>query len=99
MSAPKTNVPVSVPSKAAQATAAPESSGTAGGKPRHFEFVEGASSKFWEITRSGCDVTTHWGRIGTAGQSKTKSFADESAATKEYDKLVAEKTKNGYVEK
>ena len=72
---------------------------TAAGKPRHFEFVDDASSKFWEIERSGCDVTTRWGRIGTAGQSKTKTFADESAATKEYDKLVAEKTKNGYVEK
>lgn len=68
------------------------------GKPRHFEFVEGTSSKFWAITRAGRDVTTHWGRIGTAGQSKTKTLADEAAATKEYDKLVAEKTKNGYLE-
>ena len=100
MATPKTKVPVSGPSKpaAAAATAAPAPSG-AGGKARHFEFVEGTSSKFWEISRSGNDVTTSWGRIGTAGQSKTKTFADEVAATKEYDKLVAEKTKNGYAEK
>jgi predicted DNA-binding WGR domain protein len=47
---------------------------------------------------SGSDVTTRWGRIGTDGQSKTKSLKDEAAAKKEYDKLVAEKTGKGYVE-
>ena len=69
------------------------------GTRRHFEFVEGTSNKFWEIARAGCEVTTHWGRIGAGGQSKTKTLPDEAAATKEYEKLVAEKTKNGYVEK
>jgi DNA ligase-1 len=66
---------------------------------RRFEFVEGASSKFWVISKSGADVTTKWGRIGTDGQSKTKTFKDEAAAQKEYDKLVEEKTEKGYVEK
>ena len=66
---------------------------------RYFEFVEGTSSKFWEISMSGSDVTTRWGRIGTDGQSKTKTFKDEAAAKKEYDKLIAEKTGKGYVEK
>ena len=93
-SAAKAKTSVSASPKPAPAPAA-----AGAGEPRHFEFVEDTSSKFWEIERSGCDVTTRWGRIGTAGQSKTKTFADESAATKEYDKLVAEKTKNGYVEK
>lgn len=66
---------------------------------RYFEFVEGTSSKFWEISMSGSDVTTRWGKIGTDGQSKTKTFKDEAAAKKEYDKLIAEKTGKGYVEK
>jgi predicted DNA-binding WGR domain protein len=68
-------------------------------KPRHFEFVEGTSSKFWEIERAGRDITTRWGRIGTAGQSKTKTFADDAAAMKEYEKLLVEKTRAGYVER
>jgi DNA ligase len=66
---------------------------------RYFEFVEGTSSKFWEISTSGSDVTTRWGRIGTDGQSKTKTFKDEAAAKKEYDKLIEEKTGKGYIEK
>jgi len=66
---------------------------------RYFEFVEGGSSKFWEIWMDGCDVTTHWGKIGTDGQEKTKTFPSEEKAKKEYDKLLAEKTGKGYVEK
>jgi len=66
---------------------------------RHFEFVEGTSSKFWEISVSGSSLTTWWGRIGTEGQSKTKTFADAAKAQAEADKLIEEKTGKGYVEK
>jgi predicted DNA-binding WGR domain protein len=76
---------------AAKAAAAPK--GT-----RHFEFSEGSSNKFWEITLSGTDVKTKYGKIGTAGQQTLKEFGDAAAAKKEYDKLVHEKTKKGYVE-
>jgi DNA ligase-1 len=72
---------------------------TSAGKPRYFEFVAGNSRKFWEVSHAGCDVTTHWGRIGTAGQSKTKTFADEPAAAEGAAKLIAAKTREGYVER
>jgi predicted DNA-binding WGR domain protein len=62
-----------------------------------YEFVEGTSNKFWEITRDGLSVTTRYGRIGSAGQSTTKTFPSEAAATREHDKLVAEKLGKGYV--
>lgn len=65
---------------------------------RRFEFVEGKSSKFWQIALAGSDFTVEWGRIGTAGQSQTKSWPTAEKAKVEYDKLVAEKTKKGYVE-
>jgi DNA ligase-1 len=71
----------------------------AAGKPRYFEFVEGKSSKFWEVSQTGSDMTTRWGRIGSTGQSKTKTFADETAAARAAAKLIAEKTDEGYVEK
>ncbi len=61
-----------------------------------YERVEGPSSKFWEVEVSGNDLTVNFGRIGTAGQSKTKSFADPAAAAKERDKLIKEKTGKGY---
>lgn len=71
----------------------------AGGKVRHFELVEGASSKFWEIEVSGNQHTVRFGRLGTQGQSKTKAFADAGAAQRDADKLVQEKTQKGYQEK
>ena len=78
----------------AKTTAAP-----AKGKARRFELVEGSSSKFWEISLDGSSFTTRFGRIGASGQSSTKSFDSADKARKEYDKLVAEKTRKGYTEK
>ncbi|HET6878888.1 MAG TPA: DNA ligase [Pirellulales bacterium] len=69
------------------------------GKTRHFEFVEGGSAKFWEISSSGTDVTVRFGRLGTQGQTQTKNFADAEAAERHVEKLIGEKTKKGYVEK
>jgi len=66
---------------------------------RYFEFVEGTSSKFWEVSVSGNDMTTRWGRIGTDGQSKTKTLTDAAKAQAEADKLIEEKTAKGYEEK
>lgn len=84
--------------KAKPTEAAASTSVTGNGK-RYFEFSEDNSHKFWEISSDGNSVTTRWGRVGTDGQSKTKEFADEASANKEYEKLVAEKTKKGYEEK
>jgi DNA ligase-1 len=72
---------------------------TAAAGKRSFVLVAGTSSKFWEVEVNGCEMTTRWGKIGTAGRSATKSFADASAARAAADKLVAEKTADGYVEK
>jgi DNA ligase 1 len=66
---------------------------------RYFEFKDEKSSKFWEVSGQGNEMTTRWGRIGTPGQSKTKTFADEAAAKKAIDKLLEEKTSEGYEEK
>jgi predicted DNA-binding WGR domain protein len=65
---------------------------------RRFSFVEGTSSKFWQIERHGEQVITTYGRIGTAGTSTTKVELSESAAEKLVQRLVAEKAKKGYVE-
>ncbi len=62
-----------------------------------YEFSEGTSNKFWDIQLTGSSFTTTWGKIGTAGQMATKSFASDSQARQEHDKLVAEKVKKGYL--
>lgn len=68
-------------------------------KPRYFEYVEGTSNKFWEISLAGHAMTTRWGRIGSNGQSKTKTFADEHSTADAAAKLIKEKTGEGYVER
>jgi predicted DNA-binding WGR domain protein len=71
----------------------------AAGAVRHFEFIAGSSRKFWEISLSDNSFTVRFGRIGTAGQSQTKTFADEARAKREAEALIGEKLKKGYVEK
>jgi len=66
---------------------------------RYLEFIGGSSRKFWEISVAGNSFTVRFGRIGTAGQSQTKTFGDEAKAKREADGLIAEKLKKGYVEK
>lgn len=65
---------------------------------REFHFSEGSSNKFWSIELQELSFIVHYGKIGTQGQSQEKVFATAELAVKEHDKLIAEKTKKGYVE-
>jgi len=64
----------------------------------HLEFEEGTSSKFWRARVEGKTLYVNYGKIGTNGQTQVKDFADHAGAVKEYDKLVREKRKKGYVD-
>ena len=88
------------PKPAAKPAAAAKPATNGGGKtsPRRFEFSEGTSNKFWEIKLQGNAVITRYGKIGTSGQQTIKDMGTADKANKEYDKLVAEKTKKGYAE-
>jgi predicted DNA-binding WGR domain protein len=65
---------------------------------RRFEFVSGSSAKFWQVGVNGADVAICFGRIGTAGQTQTKTLANAAAADKQAAKLVEQKLGKGYVE-
>jgi len=65
---------------------------------RRFEFSDGKSNKFWEIDLEGDSFTVRYGRIGTDGQSSTKTYRSPEEASKQADKLIASKTKKGYAE-
>ncbi|MDO5623582.1 MAG: DUF4132 domain-containing protein [Pseudomonadota bacterium] len=65
---------------------------------QRFELIEGKSAKFWEVQCDGDSLTVRYGRIGTQGQTQTKTLADATAALKERDKLIREKTGKGYSE-
>jgi predicted DNA-binding WGR domain protein len=94
--------PVAEPGPKAEATTSPaaepqpaaqESSETV---RRRCEFVAGSSSKFWQVSRTGAVLTIQFGRIGTQGQTMTKSFDTPQRATNELEKLFAEKLRKGY---
>lgn len=61
-----------------------------------YELSDGKSHKFWAASVEGAELTTNWGRIGTDGQSKTKTLTSPEAADKELAKLIRAKTKKGY---
>ena len=65
---------------------------------RRFEFVGGSSLKFWKFDLVDCDFTVRYGRLGSFGQSQTKSFADPAAARQHAEKLIEQKLAKGYYE-
>ncbi len=65
---------------------------------RTFQFSDAKSHKFWHIEVSGDSFTATYGKVGTAGQTQTKSFPSAEKAQAEADKLIREKLKKGYVE-
>lgn len=62
------------------------------------EYREGTSSKFWEIEVVGKTHRVRFGRIGTQGQVKEKSFASEAEALRAAEKIAAEKRRDGYLD-
>jgi predicted DNA-binding WGR domain protein len=65
---------------------------------RRFEYTEGSSNKFWEVTVEKAGVTVCFGRMGTDGQVQAKSFGDSIAAQKHAEKLISQKLGKGYIE-
>ena len=65
---------------------------------RKFEFDDGRSSKFWHIEQKAKIQTVWYGRKGTNGQTKSKSFDTPALAKASVEKLIEEKLKKGYVE-
>lgn len=65
---------------------------------RRFEMIGGGAFKFWEATVAGRSVSIRFGRIGTNGQSQTRSFHSDEEAKKYADKQCAAKAAKGYLE-
>lgn len=68
------------------------------GRERRFEFIQGNQAKFWSVSRRGASLTVASGRIGGAAKSRTKQLADYMAAEQEFDRLIRDKLRRGYVE-
>ncbi|UOG48173.1 DUF4132 domain-containing protein [Leptospira noguchii] len=59
-------------------------------------YQDGSSNKFWNIEAEGNSFTVTYGKIGTSGQTQTKTFDTEDKCQKEAQKLLSEKLKKGY---
>jgi predicted DNA-binding WGR domain protein/uncharacterized protein YbcV (DUF1398 family) len=58
--------------------------------------AEGETSRFWEAALDGCKLIVRYGRVGTKGQVHVKTFAKETTAQLEKDKMIKEKANKGY---
>lgn len=65
---------------------------------RFFFCQEKGSNKFWNVEVEENRLTVRFGKVNTNGQEKVKEFDDPAAATKEAEKLIAEKLRKGYHE-
>jgi predicted DNA-binding WGR domain protein/very-short-patch-repair endonuclease len=87
---PRVAVTIDELSEQTAASAAPAA------ESRALSYVQGSSSKFWNISRTGVELTISYGRTGTQGQRLTKSHESQERAQREMEKLVAEKLRKGY---
>jgi uncharacterized protein (TIGR02996 family) len=65
---------------------------------RTFQYSDAKSHKFWTIEVGGKSFTVTFGKVGSSGQTRTKTFSTGAEAQAEADKLVREKLRKGYVE-
>ncbi len=65
---------------------------------RRFELIQGNQAKFWEVARRGATLTVSSGKIGGTPQTRTKQLLDYMAAEQEFDRLIRDKLRRGYVE-
>ena len=88
------------PERVAPAAAAPaRDPAVAPAALRRLECTEDGSSKFWEASVNGGELTVRFGRIGTRGQTQTRAFTTAEAARNEQEKLIRSKLRKGYVER
>lgn len=60
-------------------------------------YQDAQSNKFWQINVSETSFVVTYGKVGTTGAVKTKSFESAAMCEKEAQKLVQSKLKKGYV--
>ena len=62
----------------------------------YLELSDDYSDKFWEAAIDGKVLILRWGKIGTTGQSKTKTFDSLDEAASNAEKLKQAKINKGY---
>lgn len=68
------------------------------GTHRYFTYVFGRSRKFWEIERVGATVYVRFGRLGSPGKLRVKTYANSDQALRAGRGMINTKISRGYVE-
>ena len=83
----------------ASAASAPMTPAPTGDIPANrFEMVGEGHNKFWTIAVRGNQVITHWGRIGTRGQTKVETVGSHERAMALMGEKIGMKRRGGYAE-
>ena len=64
---------------------------------RRFVQPTGNPGLFWESAIDGNKLIVRWGKLGTRGQTRLKTFADEASARKEAESQEKEQLQKGYL--
>jgi predicted DNA-binding WGR domain protein len=77
--------------------------GAQGGMPvsdrlsfRRLILRDGEAASFWEGAIDGNRLVVRWGKAGTRGQTRLRSFTDEGSALKELERQEKERRETGY---
>jgi uncharacterized protein YfeS len=62
-----------------------------------YRFKDEKSDKFWRVEYAGNACAVNYGKTGTTGKYQLKEFAGPEECEKETKKLIASKTKKGYL--
>jgi predicted DNA-binding WGR domain protein len=62
-------------------------------------FIFDKSQKYWSIEKENLSFLINYGKLGADGNKTEKRFASKADCQNEFEKLIAEKIKKGYVEK
>ena len=65
---------------------------------KYLTYEDESSKKFWRVQTDGNQATVTFERIGTAGQSQTKTYPTSADAEKDAEKQASAKVKKGYSE-
>lgn len=57
----------------------------------------GQTQRFWTIKQERNELHMHWGKVGSAGQHRTKLCLDNREAAREKDRLITAKQRSGYI--
>ena len=69
-----------------------------GAMKREFYFQDDRSNKFWTIEVTNRVIVTTNGRLGAKPRETRKELLDAAAASREADRLISKKLRDGYVE-